>query len=70
MVATFYYTATYIFFDPNSELILYWFWHKIVECIVIILTTVMPISFVLWVHSQTYNKMIVQAQIDDTLNLT
>ena len=70
MVATFYYTATYIFFDPNSELILYWFWHKIVECIVIILTTVMPISLVLWVHSQTYNKMIVQAQIDDTLNLT
>ena len=70
MVGTFYYTATYCFFKPNSDLILFWFWHKIAECTMIITLTVMPVTFVLWVHSQTYNNMIIHSQIEETLTLS
>ena len=31
MISTIYYVSAYIFFNPNSELIEYWFWYKISE---------------------------------------
>ena len=61
MYSTFYYTTTYIFFDVNSDSIILWFWNKVTECSMIIISTIMPIAYVLWVHSHTYNKMIMQA---------
>ena len=51
MISVFYYVATYMFFDPNSDNIEWWFWHKIAECFMIILTSFMPISYILWIHS-------------------
>ena len=30
----------------------------------------MPISYILWVHSQTYNRMIIQSQIEETMSLS
>ena len=35
----------------------------------IIFASFMPISYILWVHSQTYNRMIVQSQIEESVNL-
>ena len=69
MISVFYYVATYMFFNPNSDDILWWFWHKIAECLMITFTSFMPISYILWIHSQTYNRMIIQSQVEETLTL-
>ena len=70
MISTIYYVCAYIIFHPNTELIEFWFWYKISEQCMIIFASFMPISYILWVHSQTYNRMIIQSQIEETMSLS